>query len=66
MVRQGYRLEDDPTLMKQIGEMLGLKRDENDTVETYRHRLEEGLKTDAIRARLLARGKLADLETPEE
>ena len=65
MVRQGYRLEDDPTLMKQIGEMLGLKREENDTVETYRRRLEEGLKTDAIRARLLARGKLADLETPE-
>ncbi len=66
MVRQGYKLEEDPNLMKQIGEMLGLKRDENDTVETYRHRLEEGLKIDAIRARLLARGKLADLEKPDE
>jgi len=62
MVRQGYRLEDDPHLMQQIGDMLGLKREEDDTVETYRHRLEQGLKIDSIRARLLARGKLADLE----
>ncbi len=62
MVRQGYRLDDDPILMKQIGEMLGLKRDEDDTVETYGSRIEEGLKLDGIRARLLARGKLADLE----
>jgi len=62
MVRMGYRLDDDPNLMKQIGEMLGLKREEDDTVETYRTRIEEGLRLDRIRARLLARGKLAELE----
>ncbi len=62
MVRMGYRLDDDPNLMKQIGEMLGLEREENDTVETYRTRIETSLRLDRIRARLLARGKLAELE----
>jgi hypothetical protein len=60
MVRQGYRLSDDPKLMVQVGEMLGVARSEDDTVETYAHRLEQGLKLDGIRARLLARGKLPD------
>ena len=58
MVRQGYNLEDDPRLMTQIGEMLGLKRSPEDSVESYRERLEIGLKLDETRARLLARGKL--------
>ena len=62
MVRQGYRLDDDPVLMKQIGEMLGCEYHPEDTVETYRARIEKGLRLDDIRARLLARGKLADLE----
>jgi len=62
MVRQGYQLEDDPHLMQRIGEMLGLRRGEDDTVESYSARLRTGLKLDAIRARLLARGKLAEIE----
>jgi hypothetical protein len=62
MVRQGYRLDEDPTLMKQIGEMLGCEYHPEDTVETYRERIEKGLRLDDIRARLLARGKLAELE----
>jgi len=63
MVRQGYRLDDDPALMKQIGEMLGCEYHPEDTVESYRARLEKALRLDDIRARLLARGKLADLES---
>ena len=63
MVRQGYRLEDDTHLMQRIGEMLGLERGEDDTVESYSARLRAGLKLDGIRARLLARGKLAELES---
>ncbi len=62
MVRQGYRLDDDPGLMKQIGEMLGCEYRADDTVESYRERLEGALKLDDIRARLLARGKLAEAE----
>ena len=62
MVRQGYRLDDDPDLMKQIGEMVGAEYGPEDTVETYRERIEGALKLDDIRARLLARGKLAELE----
>lgn len=62
MVRQGYNLEDDPRLMKQIGEMLGLERSPEDSVESYRERLERGLRLDTVRARLLARGKLGELE----
>lgn len=64
MVRQGYNLEDDPRLMKQIGEMLGLERSSDDSVESYRERLERGLKLDETRAKLLARGKLAGIEDP--
>lgn len=60
MVRQGYRLDDDPDLMKQIGEMIGCAYEPEDTVETYRGRIERGLRLDDIRARLLARGKLAE------
>jgi len=62
MVRQGYNLEDDPRLMTQIGEMLGLERSPEDSVESYRERLEKGLRLDTVRARLLARGKLDELE----
>ncbi len=61
MVRQRYRLADDPALMKQIGELLGADREDDDTVESYTLRLQEALKLDEIRAKLLARGKLPDL-----
>jgi hypothetical protein len=58
IVRLGYKMGDDPRLMMQVGEMLGVTRNENDTVETYARRIEQGLKLDEIRARLLAKGKL--------
>jgi len=64
MVRQGYQLKDDPVLMTQIGEMLGLERTPDDTIESYHKRLESGLRIDDIRARLLARGKLGELDDP--
>ena len=64
MVRQRYAIEHDPALMKQIGEMLGVERAEDDTVESYNERLEKALKLDDIRAELLARGKLPDLDAP--
>ena len=63
MVRQRYELVHDPQLMKQIGEMLGVERTDEDTVETYTERLEAALKLDAIRAQLLKRGKLPDYDT---
>ncbi len=66
MVRQRYRLDDDPDLMKQIGGMLGQPYGPEDTVEDYRRRLEQALKLDDIRARLLARGKLALAEAGED
>jgi hypothetical protein len=62
MVRQGYRLDDDPDLMKQIGHMVGCEFEPEDTVESYGRRIEASLKLDDIRARLLARGKLAEQE----
>lgn len=66
MVRQGYRLDDDPDLMKQIGEMLGCAYESEDTVESYRERIESALRLNDIRGRLLARGKLAELEAGED
>lgn len=62
MVRQRYRLEDDPELMKQIGDILGVRREDEDSVESYTERLAEALRLDEIRASLLERGKLPDLE----
>ena len=42
------------------GELLGAAREDDDTVESYTLRLQEALKLDEIRAKLLARGKLPD------
>ena len=64
MVRQRYRLGDDPRLMKQIGEMLGVAHEDSDTVESYTQRIEDALKLDTIRADLLRLGKLPDLDAP--
>lgn len=62
IVRMGYKLGDDPRLMMQVGEMLGIERGEHDTVESYARRIEQGLRLDEIRARLLTKGKLGDLD----
>ena len=62
MVRQNYTLADDADLMVQIGDMLGEPRRADDTVESYTARLEQKLKLDEIRARLLERGKLPDFD----
>lgn len=58
MVRYDYRLEDDPALLKQIGDILGVKQAAEDTVQTYTERIEEGLRLADIEGRLRARGKL--------
>jgi uncharacterized membrane protein len=57
MVRYDYKIEEDPALLMQIGKMLGLKGMEDDTVETYTRRIEEGLRLEEIRGRLRSRGK---------
>ncbi len=62
MVRQRYDLSRDPALMMQIGEMLGVRRGEHDTVESYTERIEAALKLENIRAELLAKGKLPNWE----
>jgi hypothetical protein len=58
MVRYRYRIEDDPDLLVQIGEILGAKGGDEDTIESYTKRIEEGLKLEDIRERLKAKGKL--------
>lgn len=58
MVRYDYRLEDDPALLKQIGEMLQIRQGPDDTVQTYTQRIEEGLRLGEISERLRERGKL--------
>lgn len=65
MARQNYRLEDDPDLMRQLGDMLGEPRRPDDTVESYTARLEEKLRLDEIRAQLLERGKLPRLDADD-
>lgn len=64
MVRQSYRLDKDPALMMQIGEMLAVERSPTDTIETYSKRIESALRLDRIRADLLKRGRLPDLDAP--
>ena len=67
VVRQRYELGDDPDLMMQIGEMLEVPRSGDETVETYTKRVEDGLKLDEIRARLLTKGKLPrELDRPPD
>jgi hypothetical protein len=58
MVRYDYRLEDDPALLLRVGKMLKVPGGEEETVETYTRRVEEGLRLDEIRARLVAKGKI--------
>ncbi len=58
IVRYRFRIEDDPELLLQVGDMLGIQRSENDTIESYARRVEAALDLDRARARLIARGKL--------
>lgn len=60
MVRYDYRLEEDTPLLRQIGEILGVERREDDTVEAYTRRIEEALKLEEIERRLESRGKLPE------
>ncbi len=62
MVRQRYDIASDPQLLMQIGEMLKVRRGDDDSVESYKERIERALKLDEIRAVLLARGRLPDLD----
>ena len=58
MVRYDYRLEDDPDLLKQIGDILGVEHADDDTVQSYTKRIEQQLKLREIETRLKERGKL--------
>jgi hypothetical protein len=58
VVRYEFRIEDDPDLLLQIGDMLGVRRSEEDTIESYARRLEQALDLEGVRTRLIARGKL--------
>ena len=58
MVRYDYRVEEDPDLLKQIGDMLGVEHAEDDTVQSYTKRIREGLKLHEIETRLRERGKV--------
>jgi hypothetical protein len=57
MVRYGYRVEEDPDLLMQIGNMLEVQRTPDDTVSSYTGRIEEALRLKDIERRLEARGK---------
>lgn len=59
MVRYDYRVEEDPDLLVQIGDMLGVERTDDDTVESYTRQIEERLHLHETEARLKARGKKA-------
>jgi len=59
MVRYDYRVEEDPDLLVQIGDLLDVKRSEDDTVESYTRRIEAELHLQEAQAKLNARGKKA-------
>jgi hypothetical protein len=62
VVRYRYRVADDDRLLKQLGEVMGVPRSDDDTVESYAERIEEGLRLDEVRARLLRRRKPVELD----
>jgi hypothetical protein len=62
MVRYGHRIEDDQALLKQLGEVMGIPMTENDTVESYAQRIEDGLKLEKVRDRLRRKSKPIELE----
>lgn len=58
IVRYRFRIEEDPDLLLQIGDMLEVHRSGEDTIESYARSIEARLDLDGVRARLIARGKL--------
>ena len=65
VVRYRFRVEDDPDLLLQIGDMLELKRSDDDTIESYARRIEAALDLEGVRTLLIARGKLPPGGKPE-
>jgi hypothetical protein len=65
VVRYRFRVEDDPDLLLQIGDLLELRRGEDDTIESYARRIESALDLEGVRTRLIARGKLPPGGKPE-
>ncbi len=57
MVRYDYRVEEDPDLLKQIGDILDIEHADDDTVTSYTKRIKERLKLTEIEARLREQGK---------
>ena len=62
VVRYRYRVEDDERLMVQLGEVMGVARSEDDTVESYANRIEQGLRLDRVRERLARKKKPIELD----
>jgi hypothetical protein len=62
VVRYRYRVEDDERLMKQLGEVMNVPRSDDDTVESYAERIEQGLRLDRVRERLARKHKPIELE----
>lgn len=58
IVRYRFRIEDDPELLLQVGDMLKLVRAEDDTIESYARRVEAALDLERARSELVARGRL--------
>jgi hypothetical protein len=65
VVRYRFRVQDDPDLLLQIGDMLELRRSEDDTIESYARKIEAALDLEGVRTLLIARGKLPPGGPPE-
>ena len=61
IVRYRFRIEDDQALMREIGEILDVVHQDDDTVESYARRVEDAMGLERIRSRLRAKGKPEEL-----
>lgn len=65
VVRYRYHVDDDEHLLKELGEILSVEHHDDDTVESYAHRVEDRMGLDKIRARLKAKHKPIELGAPK-
>jgi hypothetical protein len=56
VVRHDVRIEDDQDLLKELGEILGVPHEDDDTVESYTERVERALRLDRERERERLKG----------
>src|SRR5262245_39869221 len=62
VVRYRYSIEEDQTLLRELGETLEVEHRDDDTIESYARRVEDAMGLDKIRERLKAQGKTVELE----